>query len=204
MLIPIWIFGFAFWQKTEPKSLRDLSDLDLVKSFQETSDKRLIVSLIDRHADSLTAITMRFVKSEAEAQELGQELFLMLAEKLPTAEVQNFRSWLLRMAWNRYIDKDRRRKRMYSYQAELKEEAFSPDQIVNQRMDESVMLKTAFASLSEKEQTCIRMHYWEYKSYKEIAQELGMNFNQVRGALDRAIIKLRKQMGTAFSDYFKD
>jgi RNA polymerase sigma-70 factor (ECF subfamily) len=178
--------------------------MELVNRFQQTNDNQIIITLIDRYADALTALSFRFVRNEDSADDLGQELFLTLAEKLPNAEVRNFRSWLLQTARNRLIDRDRRLKRMDTYQSQLKEESFSPDQVIDQRLDESDMLKAAFAMLSEREQLCIRLHYWEYQSYKEIGEVMGLKFNQVRGALDRAILKLRKQLGGHFDNYFLD
>lgn len=178
--------------------------MELVSRFQKSGDSQIIVTLIDRYADALTALSLRFVRDDASAQDLGQEMFLTLSKKLPDAQVRNFRSWLLQTARNRLIDKDRRLKRMDTYQSQLKEGTFSPDRVVDQKLDESEMLKAAFAMLSEREKTCIRLHYWEYKSYKEIGEVMGLKFNQVRGALDRAILKLRKQLGSHFDNYFLD
>ncbi|MCB0838639.1 MAG: sigma-70 family RNA polymerase sigma factor [Bacteroidetes bacterium] len=204
MLVYFPISILAFWLEKEPQPYRGLDDLVLVEKYRETQDQTIILVLMERYAPQITAIAVSFLKSDEEVSEYAHQLFIVLREKLNKAHIStSFRGWLCMLVRNRFIDRARRISRKQVIMASVGQE----EEVVNtsiENLDYQEIADKALSMLNERQRECVELFYWKHLTYKEIGQELGMSFNQVRGVIGRAHAKLKTHFGDEFSRYFED
>lgn len=183
-------------QGSSGDSYASSSDAELIHAFQKEDDQQALVVLLRRYSGYVIAFAGQHLKDSEAARDFSQELFLVLREKLRKTEVRNFKPWLYTVMRNLFLDGARRvavhRKVLellppaeagYSVEREIDLKLFRP------------RLEAALESLTEPEERCIRAIYLEEKSYAEVMAETGWKFNQMRGLRERAMKKLRKQLG---------
>ncbi|TAE49484.1 MAG: sigma-70 family RNA polymerase sigma factor [Bacteroidetes bacterium] len=185
------------------RHLVEKPDGELVKLYQSRQDMEIISVLLDRHKDAWIAVSFRYLKDDDAVRDFAGEMYLKLSEKLLTAEVGNFKSWLLTLTYNALHDLNRKGRVREMYRSGLKEETETIDTQLHKSLDNEVWV-AAFRQLGEQEQQCLTLKYLEEKSYHEIMEQTGWTFNQVRGLLERAKDKLRRLLGADFNGYFKD
>lgn len=162
--------------------------------------------LVDRYVALWGAIAGSFLKKPEEIEDYPYQLLEKLSVKLRTASLANFKGWLRQTVRNDLIDDYRRKRREAKAREELKlqqEESHEPEQQKNTKLDFG-LLKEALESLSREERAVVRCIYFNEMSYHEIMEAESWTFNRVRGLRDRAMDKLKRQLGDDFEDYFKE
>lgn len=184
--------------------LEDKSEQELLAHFRETQDPEVIALLMTRYDGLIYGMALKWLRDPERARDFTGDLYIKLFEHLQKQEIDNFPAWLGRTTRNRLHDL----RRKDHVREEYKSGYVPPEPAREERgwdfaMDKSG-LGEALGNLSEIERVVIRGVYFEDKSYQEIGEEYDWSFNQVRGARERAIRKLRKQLKGDFANYFKD
>ncbi len=187
---------FATWfksrQPASEKSLyQDFSDKELIDMYQNRPDPKLVAELLHRYSGQIAGICLGHFKNDADIEDLAQEVFLKIVEKLKSQSIQNFKAWLYSLVRNMIIDQHRKNKKVPDI-SEIFEE--TDENVEKKLMDESekLRLSNTLKLLNEHERNCIDLIYLQEKSYHEVMQTTGLTFNQLRGLRDRAIRKLRQ------------
>ena len=203
VLITIISLCCLFLMLSAARHLSRMSDKELVQYFRRQTDAQAIAILLSRHNGLIFGMAMKRLKDEAATEDFVGDIFLKVYDKLQKSEVSNFRSWLGSMVNNQLHDMGRKQKVRAMYEQGPKDESSDPEKHWQWAMDETA-LSDAIAELKDNEKIVIRGVYFEEKSYHEIGEEQGWSFNQIRGARERAIRKLRDKLGLDFENYFKD
>lgn len=132
----------------------------------------------------------RYLRSEDEAWDATQEVFLKLISKYETIhEEQAILGWLYRTATNHCIDKLRKKSTIEFF------EETQPDSSWGNRQDKNLILKTLVEKLmypwNKKMREVVSLAYIEGYKLQEIADTLGMGESTVRKYL--AQFKARSQ-----------
>jgi len=181
----------------------NLNDSELVRRYQAHQEASVLELLLTRHKDTIAALSYRFGSRTSTSEDLQQDLFLILADKLPKASsVQNFRAWLSTLVRNRLIDEKRRGDSFDRYQNYQKQRPGFYQEALDSDMDEQKLVELAMALLNARERKCVRLFYLEGKTYHEIAEELGWTFRQVTGLMYRAMKRMRQGLGTTYGQYY--
>ncbi len=183
--------------------LQALSDSQLLEHYQARNDLQVISVLLDRYKDLIVGMSMKFLKDQDEVRDFIGRLYLKLVKKLETSEVKNARAWLCMVTMNLLRDDNRKGIVREQYRKSLKEEVEWSERQTDFSMDSTHLHNAMNDCLSDKEQAVLKMIYFDEKSHKEIMEDTGWTFNQVRGLRERAIKKLRDGLGGAFSDYLQ-
>jgi RNA polymerase sigma-70 factor (ECF subfamily) len=149
--------------------------------------------LYDTHAGGLFHYLVTFTKTEADARDLLQELFIKLARGAPREGVLSEKAWLYRMAHNLAVDWLRRRKVRWDAEEKLLQEmdagqhpATDPD---------SVLMANHFAeamkSLPEDQRVVMQLKLWEGMTFEEIAEAQGIPLNTAASRYRYGLEKLR-------------
>ncbi|MEM9986273.1 MAG: sigma-70 family RNA polymerase sigma factor [Bacteroidota bacterium] len=194
----MWIFLALAIPPSTDKYDR-LSDADLVREFQKSHDAQLVLVLLRRYQAGLVARYRRYAHDDLGTQETVNELLLLLYERLKRVkDPRSVRGLLFTIVQNHLIDLDRRHKLHRSWedrevqqdQERVKSVAWTKDWLT-QQMDLNRFRDLALAKLNESEKLVL-LPYLSGKSYREIMDEQGLSFNQVRGGINRAIKRLRE------------
>ena len=128
------------------------------------------------------------------AEDLVQEVFVILWEKRGTIKSENLKSYLFTIANNLYIDHYRHKNINLNLKYDTSvNTSESPEYLLEQKeFDEK--LKTAIASLSEKERTVFLMNRIDDLTFKEIAESLGISVKTIEKRMHNAVEKLFKKI----------
>ena len=156
-----------------------------------------VQDLVEKHERKLVQYAQSITHDLGHARDIVQEAFIkFLNVKSEGEKIMNAKAWLYRVTYNKAIDLVRKHKRHSELEGDVRESITPaspnrPDQVL-QNKDNVEWLKKQLDSLGEKEMDIFRMKVYEEKSYKEIAEELGISVGHVGILLHRIMKKLSK------------
>jgi RNA polymerase sigma-70 factor, ECF subfamily len=177
-------------------------DADLVRRLQRR-DPRAMADLYDRYGRLAYALILRVVRDGAIAEDLVQETFLRVWNRVQgfDAERGGLGAWLLAVARNRAIDYLRSsagRMRNALEVAETEHPALFADmekELLNS--DRVRRVRAALAKLTENQRTVIELAYFEGLSQTEMAERMRQPLGTVKTWVRTALKSLRDELGTA-------
>ena len=144
--------------------------------------------LVRRHAPLMRALATRLLGSDAESDDVVQDVFIQSWSQLDRLnDPSAVRPWLMRMVSNRSIERIRKRKdhvNVDDWDAPVAASQ-SPEHIVEVRMQMSA-LGAAIDALPEMQRQCWILKEVAGVPYADIAEQLGVPLSTVRGQLARA------------------
>ncbi|MCP5559763.1 MAG: sigma-70 family RNA polymerase sigma factor [Verrucomicrobiaceae bacterium] len=149
--------------------------------------------LYDDHASGLFLYLLSFAKTEADARDLLQELFIKLAQIESAETLRCEKSFVYRLAHNLAIDWLRKRCRRQETEEQIVQEtAMHSDSGVDpDRAALAVHLMQALASLPDEQRTVMQLKLWEELTFEEIAEVQGIPLNTAASRYRYATEKLR-------------
>jgi RNA polymerase sigma-70 factor (ECF subfamily) len=157
-----------------------------------TYDRNDLESIIRKHQAMVFSIALHFFNNAQSAEEVAQDVFLQLFEKLETIQsADHLAAWLRRTTSHRCIDTLRRKHThqeiAMQHLPEVPEEAKESDPMRDER------LRALVASLPETPRMIVVLRYGQDMEATEIAAALNMPVATVRSHLQRAIGLLREK-----------
>ncbi|MFT5264960.1 MAG: RNA polymerase sigma factor (sigma-70 family) [Polaribacter sp.] len=153
--------------------------------------------------DKLYRLALRVVGTEAEAEDVVQEVFMKMWKKRDeAATILNKEAWIVQMTKNLAIDKSRskhRRTLSINKDFDLVGIQPQPDRVAEVQ-DTVSRVHQLIATLPEKQKMVIQLRDIEGHSYQEISEMLDMPMNSVKATLFRARQFLKTQIEKA-NDY---
>ena len=163
----------------------------------EMSEHFLAEAVYQRYAPQIFAYLLRNIPSHQDAEDLLLDVFQVVLEKLPTLEDKSrLAAYLQAVAHNKMVDYYRRRgQRQFVPLEEVAETAYereelAPDRVVLTR-EQYASLHQAINSLSELQQTILRLRFGHALRCGEIAKRVSKSENAVRMILSRSLKQLR-------------
>lgn len=181
----------------EDKSLKIIE----ISSRQEKVRAQVLEQLFHEHREALCTYIRRRARYIEEPEDIAQEVFLRIArrpdlvEKIRSGLVKN-RAYIFSMANNLLADLERRRALQRDYDARelLTAEQFgsepSPERTVVADRELEVM-KRVIMRLKPNWRRVFVMSRFQYMSYREIAEKMGVSLKQVEGYMAQALVRIR-------------
>jgi RNA polymerase sigma-70 factor (ECF subfamily) len=154
---------------------------------------RELERLYDAHASGLFHYLVGFTKTEVDARDLLQELFIKLARGSAPAAMLSEKAWLYRLAHNLSIDWLRRRKTRWDTEERLLRELAGGHQLAHDP-DARVLAERfaeALRTLPEEQRTVMQLKLWDGLTFEEIAETQGIPLNTAASRHRYALEKLR-------------
>lgn len=182
--------------------LRSLEDEELVALSQGGSEEAYAV-LVERYSDYVYTIAARILGDEEDAYDAAQEAFVRAYRAIGRFRGDaKFSSWLYRIATNRaltHLKRKRRRAPAVDIDAgphiesaiDLEPPRTRPDQVLADA-EFRAEVRAAVAKLPDQYRTVITLFYLEQRSYKEVADVLGLPMGTLKTHLHRGRAMLRK------------
>ena len=170
----------------------DLTDLELVERITKDNNTMLFGVLYDRYARMVYNKCYGFARSEDEAEDLTQDVFLMLFLKLKSFQGRSkFSSWLYSFTYNfcvNYVNRNKERKMSDQSspidQSEYKlTEEISDESLFEMRSDK---LKRALDLIDPEDKKILLLKYQDDVSIKELQELLEISESAVKMRLKRA------------------
>ncbi len=171
---------------------KDISDEELVKKIVEKKDSTMFGVIYDRYSRMVYNKCYGFAKSQKEAEDLTQDVFLMLFVKLGSFKGKSkFSTWLYSFTYNfciNYVNRDKGRKisdkasniddSEYKLSVEVTDESLLDLQVEK--------LKQALELIAPEEKTLLLLKYQDGVSIKELASIMELGSSAVKMRLKRA------------------
>lgn len=190
------IIGNQFGDKaTSNTAYRDYTDTDLVREIVLRKDALLFGELYDRYSKLVYNKCLGFSKSDKEAEDLTQDIFLMLFVKLGSFKGNSkFSTWLYSFTYNfcvNYVNRNKERKIKdnsvkFETNAEVPIEV-TDDLLLQMQVDK---LKKALEHIAPEDKSLLLLKYQDGASIKELEDILGLKSSAIKMRLKRAKAKV--------------
>lgn len=162
-------------------------DFELVRRFKQDADMAAFELLFRRHQQYVAGLCLQFLRSQAEAEDAAQEVFIKAYRGLASFEPKvTFRGWLYRITVNHCRDLiDQRLRRAEDSDDELIATiAALPKQ--ESRLVATMTLEAALAKLKPEYRVAFLLQAVEGRTIREVAEILGIGFEAAASRLRRA------------------
>lgn len=194
-------------------STENISDLVLVNRLKKGS-KPALEELVLRYESKVYSLAMRYTKSQQDAEEVLQDVFMTLYKKAKCFEGKSaFSSWLYRITVNSALMKLRKRRQEKAVllddlapttKAEFYESAAEDILQSDSRSiqhETRAALESAIGRLPEEYQAVFVMRDVDGLSNEETSKILKISVAAVKSRLHRARLMLQKKLRRYYNDY---
>jgi RNA polymerase sigma-70 factor, ECF subfamily len=163
-------------------------------------DREAFGELVRRYQDAVYRMALRRIRSERDAEDVAQEVFLNAYRRLTTYEGNaQFSTWLYRITFNTCIDWMRKASRTPALQFAPGQEGDIVDSRINLTDDLTAeydrnLVEAAVGRLAWRYRHVVELYYFEQLSYAEIGRIVGMSEKGVESRLYRARRLLRRAL----------
>jgi RNA polymerase sigma factor (sigma-70 family) len=139
-------------------------------------------------------VALRIVGNREDAQEVTQDVFLVLHQKLGGFRFESsFKTWVYRITVNRAINFAKRasKEKRVEYREELDTRSEAAD--ITKEIDKAAsekLIRELLSSINPGQRACVILREMQGLSYGQIAETLHVNINTVRSRLKRARNKM--------------
>lgn len=192
------------------------TDVQLVNKFKSrrAGAKEAFAELISRHENKVYALALRYTKSEEDAEEVVQDVFVTLFKKAKSFEGKSaFTSWLYRITVNAALMKLRKRKQEKAiltedlslhaktdYELKCSEDMQQSDSRSIQH-ETRAALEMAVNRLPDEYKAVFIMRDVDGLSNQEVSEILDISVAAVKSRLHRARLMLQKKLQRYYDDY---
>lgn len=179
-------------QPTEPDSVRvirlnslgPVPDSDSLLAFKTDDAKSGIVEVFEKYWQLVVGSAIKILGDREDAQDAASDIFVKVLDRFRKERPTHFKSWLYKVARNHCIELLRKRKRAPELESVEKlgmmsvvEEDDGQDEV---RRSRNLLVRKAMEQLTENQRLCIELFFIEDWSYREIAEETGMDLKAIK------------------------
>ncbi|MEQ9619879.1 MAG: sigma-70 family RNA polymerase sigma factor [Deltaproteobacteria bacterium] len=189
---------------------KELFDEELVTRYLENEDEEAFNEIVDRYGWKIHRLAFRITHDMRNADDVLQEVFLTLVEKLHTFRQEaRFSTWLYRVATTvsfLYLRKEKKYQQQlslenletydktgYAHGAELQDWSSIPDDIVMRR-EQKGKIEKAISEMPEINRVVFHLSDLEGLTSVEIGEILGISLSAVKSRIRRARLFLRDKL----------
>ena len=163
------------------------SDQELLKKFSSSRDMDYLAELFRRYAHLIFSVSMKYLQSKEDAEDMSIKVFEVLNTKLPEQEIANIGGWIHTVTRNECLmllrSKSRSKQREIVFVDGVENESFE-HHIIETDPEESLQkLEDCINSLVKEQKKCVELFYKQEKCYKEIANLTGYELKKVKSYL---------------------
>jgi len=169
------------------RKYKEDSDKELVNRFKSNDDLETLGTLYARYMHLVYGVCLKYFKEREAAQDGVTSIFEKLIVELPKHEVEIFKSWLYVLTKNYCLMQIRAQKsetkRLHDYQNDQKIFVESEQEMHPIDEEENFLnkvLRECIEKLKGEQQQCIKLFYYDNKSYKEISDALTLEEKKVK------------------------
>jgi RNA polymerase sigma-70 factor, ECF subfamily len=160
--------------------------------------KDALAQLFRKHRRPVLNIAIRILKDASEAEDLCQEVFLLLFQKakLFDATKGTASSWIIQIAYHRAINRRQylAHRQHYDTQELDEQQVVGRPQLLIDEIAARNLLHRLREQLSEEQRTTLELHFFEGYTLREIAKKTNQKLGNVRHHFYRGLDRLRSNV----------
>ncbi len=178
------------------------TDEALLAHYQASGDLQVLGVLYSRYTELVYGVCLKYFKQEETAADAVMDIFEELVQKALKHEVDKFRPWLYVLAKNHCLMRLRKAGQnftvsfdpglMYSLELMHPEEEDPNDREITLKR-----LENCIEGLADQQKDCVRMFYFEDRSYKDIAEGMNLDLSIVRSHIQNGRRNLKNCVGAS-------
>jgi RNA polymerase sigma-70 factor (ECF subfamily) len=180
-------------------STSNSTDAELVAAYQKSSELDVLAMLYQRYMELVYGVCLKYLPDEESAKDAVMNIFEELINKLKNHQVDNFRGWLHVVAKNHCLMQLRSAKNVKITTLNESVVQLEENLHLNGVMDKESQLEQmtgCIQSLPGEQKQCIELFYLQNKSYNEIVDITGFDWNSVRSYIQNGRRNLKICMET--------
>ena len=166
----------------------NLDDLGLIALYKSTGDANHVGILYQRYTHLIFGVCMKYLKNEADAQDLSIQIFEKLLLDLKKHDVQQFKGWLHMVCKNYCLMNLRsnksRQKNFNEMQLDIKsgmEKEYDLHLVIDDSKEiQLTYMEECIKGLNQEQRLCVELFYLKEKSYIEVAEMTNLTMNNVK------------------------
>ena len=168
-------------------------DIDLVLRVIQDDDQRAFGELVKRHQSAVRNHLRSLTRGDhARADDLAQETFVKAYRSIRKFRGgAKFSSWVYRIAYNTFLNDQRKPSRQLSYESDPPEASHDPG---TEGSDLAYDLKEALKHVGTEQAVVFDLHYKKGMSHAEVSDTLEMPLGTVKSHLARGIEIVRRHL----------
>ena len=186
------------------------SDIEIISRVLK-GEQQAYAELVKRYQNYVFTLTLRFIKSREDAEEVSQDIFVKAYRSLADFRGDSkFSTWLYTIV-NTTCITFLRKKRLDVQSldnekvfetVESQDSGFNANQV--ERKSRANMVNRSISMLNHDDSEILTLFYKAEQSLEEISQILGLEPNTVKVRLHRARQRLKTMMESSFNEEVKD
>lgn len=161
-------------------------DLSQIRQYRKSGNMDILGVLYQKYMHLVYGVGLKYLKDRQLAQDMVMQVFEKLTIEAKKHDISNFRGWLYVIARNECLMTLRKEEtdtnRFNNWQKE--QEKFVESHVNLHPLDESehlsAALKNCIENLKEEQKKCIRLFYFNNKTYREISTAEKMEVKKVK------------------------
>ncbi len=182
--------------------MENYSDEQLI-ALAVNKDKAALEALIKRYLQPIYGFSYKYVKNQADAEDVTQEVFVKVWRNLKKFDLQRpFRPWLYKIARNTCLDMLKKKSPVLfselneaeggsSFEENLIAETKSPAEAAEAALA-AAKLNSAVAKLKPNYAEVVAMYHQQELNFREISKALHQPLNTVKSRYRRALLRLKQ------------
>jgi len=177
-------------------------------------DETAFKTIVEQWKDMVYNTILGIVQNETEAEDLAQDVFIKVFEKISTFKGDSkFSTWLYRIATTTALDhlRSKKRKKRFGFLQSLgggnDEKESIPDfnhpGVSLDNKERATVLFKAIESLPENQKTAYTLHKLEGLSYRDVSEVLNTTVSAVESLMSRANQNLRKELEEYYNKHYR-
>jgi RNA polymerase sigma factor (sigma-70 family) len=175
-------FHFIILIRSSAKNLQ--TDEQLIAEYRQSGNMICIEVLFNRYCELVFGVALKYLQNKDESKDAVVDIFEKVPSDLMKYEIKNFSNWVYTVTKHHCFQLLKKRPHHLSAETldylkpanidAVDEESIDFGKLLGGHLEESLQ------SLNDAQQNCIRLFYLEEKSYEEIQEVTGFNYNQVK------------------------
>lgn len=164
-----------------------MSEKELLLQYRATGHLDTLGKVYAPYMSLMYGVCYKYLQDVERSNDAVMHIFEELIAKLRVHEVDNFKSWLHVYTKNyclMQLRKDKRQQHVpiddHLYESEQR---LNSDEEPRWQEGDFEKMETCMQTLNKEQETCVRMFYLNKRCYKDIAEEIGLDMNKVKSAI---------------------
>jgi RNA polymerase sigma factor (sigma-70 family) len=189
------------------------NETELIEQLKK-GDEAAFKAIVEQWKDMVYNTILGIVQNETEAEDLAQDVFIKVFEKISSFKGDSkLSTWLYRIATTTALDhlRSKKRKKRFGFLQALTGGSEDKEQLPDfhhpgvslDNKERAAMLFKAIDTLPENQKTAYTLHKLEGLSYRDVSEVLNTSVSAVESLMSRANQNLRKHLEEYYNKHYK-